>query len=225
MLRPVLGSTGSDPAGREGSRSLSDRLATATAATLAVIAVVAVLTAGRLALIDHASWAEVVGENEAANAILGLTFGLLGALAVVNRPRNGLSWLFVAEGQVNALAVLAARWVAYADNGRPETPLAGLAAWVGAFIWIPGFLLAVVILPLIYPTGRWQSPAWRRVGQAALIFTLLAVLIVATSNELIMRDYPGYSNPLGVFPWSNGTVPLLIIVGCAVASPASDSSR
>jgi hypothetical protein len=128
----VLGSTGSDPAGREGSRSLSDRLATATAATLAVIAVVAVLTAGRLALIDHASWAEVVGENEAANAVLGLTFGLLGALAVVNRPRNALSWLFVAEGQVNALAVLAARWVAYADNGRPETPLAGLAAWVGA---------------------------------------------------------------------------------------------
>jgi two-component system, NarL family, sensor kinase len=221
----VLGSTGSDPAGHEGSRSLSDRLATATAATLAVIAVVAVLTAGRLALIDHASWAEVVGENEAANAILGLTFGLLGALAVVNRPRNALSWLFVAEGQVNALAVLAARWVAYADNGRPETPLAGLAAWVGAFIWIPGFLLAVVILPLIYPTGGWQSPAWRRVGQAALILTLLAVLIVATSNELIMRDYPGYSNPLGVFPWSNGTVPLLIIVGCASRSPASDSSR
>jgi hypothetical protein len=175
-----------------------------------------VLTAGRLALIDHASWAEVVGENEAANAILGLTFGLLGALAVANRPRTALSWLFVAEGQANALAVLGARWVAYADNGRPETPLAGLAAWVGAFIWIPGFLLAVVILPLIYPTGRWQSPAWRRVGRAALIFTLLAVLIAATSNELMMRDYPGYSNPLGVFPWSDSTVPLLIIVGCAV---------
>jgi hypothetical protein len=108
------------------------------------------------------------------------------------------------------------RWVAYADNGRPETPLAGLAAWVGAFIWIPGFLLAVVILPLIYPTGRWQSPAWRRVGRAALIFTLLAVLIAATSNELMMRDYPGYNNPLGVFPWSDSAAPLLIIVGCAV---------
>lgn len=122
----MLGSTGSDPAGREGSRSLSDRLATATAATLAVIAVVAVLTAGRLALIDHASWAEVVGENEAANAILGLTFGLLGALAVVNRPRNGLSWLFVAEGQVNALAVLAAPgW------RRRQRPARNPAGWTG----------------------------------------------------------------------------------------------
>jgi hypothetical protein len=60
---------------------------------------VAVLTAGRLALIDHARWAQVVGENEATNAILGLTFGLLGALAVANRPCNALSWLFVAEGQ------------------------------------------------------------------------------------------------------------------------------
>jgi signal transduction histidine kinase len=172
---------------------------------------VAVLTAGRLALIDHASWAQVVGENEATNAILGLTFGLLGALAVANRPRNALSWLFVAEGQANALAVLGARWVAYAENGRPDTPLVGLAAWVGAYIWIPGFLLATVILPLIYPTGEWQSRAWRTVGRAALIFTVVALLVVVTSNEPI-RDYPGHSNPLGVFPWSDSTAPLLAIV-------------
>jgi signal transduction histidine kinase len=170
-----------------------------------------VLTAGRLALIDHASWSELLGENEATNAILGVTFGLLGALAVANRPRNALSWLFVAEGQANALAVLGARWVAYADNGRPDTPLAGLAAWVGAYIWIPGFFLATVILPLIYPTGTWQSRMWRRVGWTAVIFTVVAVAVAVTSN-VPMRDYPGHSNPLGVFPWSDSTTPLLIIV-------------
>ena len=130
----MLGSRGSSSsqASGEGSRSLIDRLATAAAATLGVAAAVAVLTAGRLALVDHASWAELVGENEATNAILGISFGLLGALAVANRPRNALSWLFVAEGQANALAVLGARWVGYADNGRPDTPLVALAAWVAA---------------------------------------------------------------------------------------------
>jgi hypothetical protein len=82
---------------------------------------------------------------------------------------------------------------------------------VGAYIWIPGFLLATVILPLIYPTGEWQSRAWRRVGRVALIFTVVALLVVVTSNEP-MRDYPGHSNPFGVFPWSDSTAPLLVIV-------------
>ena len=113
------------------SRGRLDRLLTAVAVALAAAAVLAVLTAARLALIVGASWQELVNENEATNAILGLAFGLLGALAVADRPRNGLSWLFVAEGSTNALTALAARWVAYAEQGRPDTPLVGLAAWVG----------------------------------------------------------------------------------------------
>jgi two-component system NarL family sensor kinase len=198
------------------SRGRLDRLLTAVAVALAAAAVVAVLTAARLALIVGASWQELVSENEATNAILGLAFGLLGALAVADRPRNGLSWLFVAEGSTNALTVLAARWVSYAEQGRPEAPLVGLAAWVGAYIWMPGFVLALVVLPLIYPTGSWPSPRWRFVGRVALIFTGAALLLAFTTNEPIEGSYPGFTNPLGLFPWSDSGTPIRVVVALAV---------
>jgi two-component system NarL family sensor kinase len=198
------------------SRGRLDRLLTAVAVTLAAAAVVAVLTAARLALIVGASWHELVSENEATNAILGLAFALLGALAVADRPRNGLSWLFVAEGSTNALTVLAARWVAYAEHGRPDTPLVGLAAWVGAYIWMPGFVLAIVMLPLIYPSGSWPSPRWRFAGRAALIFSGVALLLAFTTNEPIAESYPGFTNPLGVFPWSDAGTPIRVVVALAV---------
>jgi hypothetical protein len=193
------------------SRGRLDRLLTAVAATLAAAAVVAVLTAGRLALVVGASWHELVSGNEPTNAVLGLAFALLGVLAVAERPRNWLSWLFVAEGITNALVVLCARWVSYAEQGRPDTPLVGLAAWVGAYVWMPAFLLATVVLPLIYPSGSWPSPRWRFVGRAALIFTGVALLLAFTTNEP-MADFPGFTNPLGVFPWSDANKPIWVVV-------------
>jgi two-component system, NarL family, sensor kinase len=191
-----------------GLRSRADRLATTAATTLAVVAVVVVLTAGRLALAEQATWDELVGEHEATNAVLGMTFGLLGALAVAERPRNPLSWLFVAEGQANALVVLGGRWVSYAE-GNPDAVLVGAAAWASAYLWIPASLLIAVILPLIYPTGFPQSAPWRMVTRVAAIFTAGASLLAITSSLPIENSFPGHSNPLGVFPWSDSLAPLL----------------
>jgi two-component system, NarL family, sensor kinase len=180
---------------------------------------VAVLTALRLALADRASLAELIDENEATNAVLGVTFALLGALAVADRPRNALSWLFVAEGQFNSLAVLGARWVSYAERTGQGTKIVDLAAWLGAFSWIPGFLLATVVLPFIYPTGTWQSRGWRRLGWAAVAFATVATVLAVTSS-VPMADFPGHRNPLAIFPWSDSSVLLGPIIVLALAFAA-----
>jgi len=146
------------------SRSWSDRLLTTIATILGVIAVLAVLTAARLTAISDTSWGELIEQNEVTNALLGVTFGVLGAVAVVNRPRNGLSWLFVAEGQANALAVLGGRWMAYAGASQPDSVVTTVAAVLAANVWIPGLVLIVSVLPLLFPTGYWLSSAWRWPG-------------------------------------------------------------
>jgi signal transduction histidine kinase len=186
------------------------RLAIAAAAILAIVAVVSVLTAARLALITRTSWAKLIAENEVTNAVLGLTFALLGALAVAERPRNWLSWLFVAEGLTNSLPVLGARWEAYAAHGQ-GAPLAGLAAWMASYTWIPGFLLALVILPLIYPTGRAQSVRWRLVVRLSVAYLIVVIVMLFTSQVPIADSYPGHRNPLAIFPWSyrEGLIPVL----------------
>jgi signal transduction histidine kinase len=167
------------------------------------------MTAARLALADHATWQELIDENEATNAVLGVTFALLGALAVADRPRNPLSWLFVAEGQAQALVVLGGRWFSYAES-KPEAVLVEAAVWVSAYLWIPAFLLLVVIMPLIYPTGYPQSAPWRLVTRVAVIFTTAASLMAITSNLPIEDSYPGQSNPLGRFPWSDSLTALVV---------------
>jgi signal transduction histidine kinase len=174
-----------------------------------VVAVVAVMTAARLALAEHATWQELIDENEATNAVLGVTFALLGALAVADRPRNPLSWLFVAEGQAQALVVLGGRWFSYAES-EPQAVLVEAAVWVSAYLWIPAFLLLVVIMPLIYPTGSPQSAPWRLVTRVAVIFTTAASLMAITSNVPIEDSYPGQSNPLGRFPWSDSLTGLVV---------------
>ena len=194
------------------SRSWSDRLVTTVATILGVIAVLAVVTAGRMAAMSQASWAELIEQNEATNALLGVTFGVLGAVAVANRPRNGLSWLFVAEGQVNALAVLCGRWMGYAGSAQPDAVVTTVAAVLAANVWIPGFVLAVSVLPFLFPTGHWLSPAWRWPGIAAVTLSVLATVLAFTSAVPLQQSYPGRTNPLAVFPWSYSFGPFLAVV-------------
>ena len=96
-----------------------------------------------------------------------------------------------------------ARWVAYAEQGGPGTPPVGLAAWVGAYIWMPwGSRLATggAAADLSDRQLAVAAVAVRR-GRAALIFTGVALLLAFTTNEPIESSYPGFTNPLGVFPW------------------------
>jgi signal transduction histidine kinase len=137
----------------------------------------AVLTAGRLALVVGASWHELVSENEATNAVLGLAFALLGVLAVADRPRNGLSWLFVAEGIVqrfrNGDAVLRAQvgWLllALAVNLAVSFLPSELPGLVAAGLMVLALGLAVV---------RYRLYAVERLFNRAAVYGALTAGVV-----------------------------------------------
>ena len=154
------------------------------AATLAVAAAVAVLTAVRLALADRASFAELVNENEATNAVLGVTFAVLGALAVADRPRKRCPGSSSPRASSTHWPFLGARWVSYRRAHRPAgIEIVDLAAWVAAFAWIAGLLL-VVDRPAVH-LSHWRLAvaSLATLGWAAVFFTVLASLVAFTSQR------------------------------------------
>ncbi|MEO3785491.1 sensor histidine kinase [Actinocorallia sp. B10E7] len=156
------------------------------------------------------------------DAVVGLTFPLVGALIVTRRPRNPLGWLFCLGGAGLALQALAGGYAAYGQaHGWPGN---GFAAWLVNWVFFTGFG-PLFLLPVLLPDGRPPSRRWRgTVG--ALVLALAAVQIMLMFRDRIWvwgREEP---NPFGFLPTSVLTVLLGITVAVtAVAGVAALAVR
>jgi hypothetical protein len=126
-------------------------------------------------------------------------FVVVGALIVTRRPGNRIGWLFCA-GIVFALTGALDAYALYALAARPDAGLPGAtaAAWVVSWSWVVGLLL-VVLMPLLYPTGRLPSPRWRQVVWLTGVLVLFGMIANAFSpGPLMASEVPVASNPLGI---------------------------
>jgi hypothetical protein len=130
---------------------------------------------------------------------LPIAFAVVGALIVTRRPDNRMGWLFCA-GVVFALVPALDAYALYALAANPGVglPAVTAVAWVVSWIWLVDFLL-VVLVPLLYPTGRLLSPRWR----AVLWLTGLLVLVGMVANAvrpdpLEVSQVPVAPNPVGI---------------------------
>jgi putative effector of murein hydrolase LrgA (UPF0299 family) len=137
--------------------------------------------------------------------LLDIFFGLafvgyaaVGALIVARHPRNAVGWLFCAVGV--ALPVTSV-FYAYATYGliTDGLPADELAAWV--FAWSgDSLLILIVLLMLLFPTGRFASPGWARFGKATLALAAFSALVTALDPGPLY-NFDGVLtvvNPLGV---------------------------
>jgi hypothetical protein len=143
---------------------------------------------------------------------LSIAFAVVGALIVTRRPGNRMGWLFCA-GVLLALNGALDAYALYALAARPEAGLPGgiAAAWVVSWSWLVGLLL-VVLVPLLYPTGRLASPRWRLVLWLTGSVVLLGMLTNAVQpGPLKASQVPVAPNPLGI-PAAAGLVAVIDIV-------------
>ncbi|WP_433435105.1 histidine kinase [Nonomuraea sp. CA-141351] len=199
------------------------RAARSTAAVaLGVAAVVEVLLWAVLARVNGQAPARLVGQNEVTGAAVAVSFGIVGAVIVRSRPNHALGWIFVAEGQFQGLCVLGAQ---YAQR-TPPLPLAGLAAFLGAYVWFPGMLLAAAFIIPLFPDGRAASPRWRPllwVGGAAVTCGTVAVFL---SGAPMRDEFPRWTDPFALPPGADATLmavagaSLAVAVACGLAGAA-----
>jgi hypothetical protein len=153
-----------------------------------------------------------------------VVFATMAALIVSRQPRNPIGWLLTVvvgaflvgeplESYVDGLA---------SPSPTPTVPLL-LAVWFSNWGWSL-LIFSLLLILLLFPTGRPPTPRWRWVGVATIAWATLFVLMVTLSQQLTTPDL-AFDNPIGVL--GEGTVELLsgawivgllvLLAACAVA--------
>jgi len=130
-------------------------------------------------------------------SLFAVTFGTLGALIVAAR-RSLIGWLLLIAGLLSGIQCFAAEYAIYGIVARPASlPAAAYLGWVNSWIWVFIVALVGVLVPLLFPNGRFLSPRWRLDAVAASAFSLvLAIGLSLTEGPL--NNAPFVKNPFGV---------------------------
>ena len=95
--------------------------------------------------------------------MLGTIYPILGWLIATRRPENRIGWMFLVIGLSQAASGFVSEYAIYGLLTRPGAlPIAEIAAWIGVWVWVPGFVLLFVTI-LLFPDGRLPSRRWRPV--------------------------------------------------------------
>jgi hypothetical protein len=128
---------------------------------------------------------------------------LVGALIASRQPRNPVGWFILGHAFCFSLGEFGRQYAIYGVLTWPGSlPFARAMIWPTYWIWYPGIILMISLLPLYFPDGRLVSHGWRWA-------TGLAVAFGACATALAMvrpgdNEARGIPNPLGIEYLSEG---------------------
>ncbi|MGK2964355.1 MAG: hypothetical protein ACSLFM_01970 [Tepidiformaceae bacterium] len=150
-------------------------------------------------------------------SVAGLSFTLVGIVLILKRPSNPIGWLLVLPLDFfNAYAE-------YALIANPATalPFGDAAATADVAMWTP-FVGVVVLVLLLFPSGRFSTARWRVLGFGLSATVLIGFLLTLFTESGLEPLYPGRTNPLTIevlVPFRNLTdwyfLPLMLLVPVA----------
>ena len=128
-----------------------------------------------------------------------VAFAGIGAFVASRRPENPVGWLLQALPAMLVLNFLGEAYYWHAARDEPQHPgaLAELGLWVGNTSWVPAVIIVLVLLPLLFPTGRPPGPRWRFVAWTGAAGGV-ALLVSGGVSTGPLENYPWVDNPLGV---------------------------
>ena len=108
-----------------------------------------------------------------ALGLVALSFATAGAVLVSRLPSNVIGWILAIGGLCFAIENGATGLANLGLSLQPgSVPGAIWFAWLSEWVWAPSFG-AILILVLVYPTGRLLSARWRPIAVAALLVIAL----------------------------------------------------
>jgi putative effector of murein hydrolase LrgA (UPF0299 family) len=124
-------------------------------------------------------------------------YAAVGGLIAARHPRNPVGWLFCGVGVALPATGLLYAYATYGLVGTSDgLPGDELAAW--AYSWSGDTLLILIVLILLlFPTGRFLSSGWLRVGQCAAGVAAVSALVTALDPGTLY-NFKRVDNPLGV---------------------------
>ena len=188
------------------------------AATIAwLLAVSAILVTIGLRVVRDAS-SQPVGFvrgplGVSAIAMTGILYSSVGAFLLRRRPRDPIGWALLGIGIGMAVILPLDQFVEGSIHGFRPVPLGTLVtAWALTTVHMPASGAAVVLVALLFPTGRLD---WRY-GRQALTLAVVGAMLLAIGSALRPEGllwYPTLPNPLAVPASFAPLVSLLSLVG------------
>jgi hypothetical protein len=158
--------------------------------------------------------------NQFANTGYPLIFAIPGALIISRHPRQVIGWLLVGP----ALVFSATSWITSYLQGFSAAPPATFwnlfMLWFSTCSWL-ALILPLILMVLLFPTGRLLSPRWNWTIYLA-VGMVLFFFFWAAFSKLFQVEFVSWSliNPIGflaqdfdqwvIVPWS-GLLVLLTI--------------
>ncbi|MDQ6648941.1 MAG: hypothetical protein M3Z02_02285 [Actinomycetota bacterium] len=177
--------------------------------------VLAAVSAGQARLLSQPA--------EAGSIVLAVVAPALGLIVVARQPRQAVGWLLIGIGLSQAVSNMGGEYATYALVTRPGSlPGGAFVSWLQTWTWIPGFALALCVLPLVFPDGRLVSRRWRPAVYASSVGTIVLLAVFADAAwpfrglELVQTKPPS-TGPVGLSILA-GVVLLLCGGGAGVAS-------
>ena len=156
--------------------------ATRLAWALCVLSVTLALAAVALAFVNGENLVELVAAHHAIGILDALVLSLVGALIVVRERRHLLAWLLLVDSLFLAVFNFTAQYAPLAlglTSRRLSLPGGDLASWLASWTNVPGIVIGVVFLTLLFPDGRLPSRRWWPLGAAAALTTVVPTMVLA----------------------------------------------
>ena len=104
---------------------------------------------------------------------------VVGGLIVTRQPRNAVGWILWVAGMASFVSTLSSAYANFAVTpAGAALPGATLVAWLAPIAFFPSLVAIVILVPLLFPDGRFLGPRWRWVGALG---TVGIALIIAGS--------------------------------------------
>jgi two-component system NarL family sensor kinase len=161
-----------------------------------------------------------------SNGLIGLSFGVCGAVLVRHRPTNAVGWALLACGLAHATAAAVAPVAGLLLEADAPTWVLRLLVTVFAWSWPWSIALFLPLALVLFPDGRPPSPRWRPAVVALVVTAPLFVVAVGATPEPLTDGLPvGYLTldrydelqPL----WTSAEVRNLLALALAVAALAT----
>ncbi|MDF2968509.1 MAG: putative two-component system sensor kinase [Nocardioidaceae bacterium] len=118
-------------------------------------------------------------------------FAVVGAVLGSRRPGNPIGWLLLGIALALGAQVFAEVYVV-----TPTYPGRLVIAWIASWLWFVWLVLAGIVIPLLFPTGRLLSRRWRPAAWLAVSGLVASVVGAAFEPGNLALTTP-IENPLG----------------------------
>ena len=164
---------------------------------------------GAVVLSAVAGWdfAKALDSFVVSNVVLGLSFGLCGALVAWHRPSNPVGWLLTVAGLLHGLTAVTSPVAELLVENDAADSLVRATETVILLAWPWAIAVCLPLFLMLFPDGRLVSPAWRW-AVVAVVLTAPAFAFGDWTSDPIEPGYPtpylslpsgSFSEALGVF--------------------------